>query len=275
MTKAVAKPLIDMMSDDSDDEMCRSNKERDFLAGLISDHASLSTESYWQSLNSGAWISSSVIEFFVKRILQPKADDADKGILFQSPDIYENIKRGDKVNVMGDKIVRKYNVELINAYVHICNTPSHWITVTVSINSREIQCFDSLQPILSLSNNVVLLKFAELYNYIYGFGEEMNWTLKSGLSGERLQNNGIDCGVWSMLFAEGALDDHWSENKLRDCDIEAERIRIRDECSRLFSINEYIKSFQHEGSIYKEPNPESERYMFDAVIKSKMFRYLF
>jgi len=208
----------------------------------------------------------------VTRILQPKSDIADKGILFQSPDLYQNILRGDKVEELGDKIIRKYNVDLLNKFVHICNTPGHWITVIVSISNKEIKCFDSLQPVLSKANTLVLLKFAELYSYIYGLGDDINWNLSSGVSGERLQNNGVDCGVWAMLFAEGALDDCWSEAKLRDCNINTERNRIREECTKLFSVMKYLESFVHEGSIYREPNPESERHMFEAVIKSKYLK---
>jgi hypothetical protein len=191
----------------------------------------------------------------------------DMGILFHSTDEYEIIKRGDKVEAISDKIIRKYKVENINTYVHVCNTSSHWITAIAKIKETEILCFDSLQPGLSVSNNKILLKFAELYNHVYQ--EAIIWTLKSGLSGQRLQNNGYDCGAWAMLFAECALNECWTETTLKACDIEAERVRIKGECSTLFNCNKYLESFKYEGCIYKEPNPESSRYMLDAIINSE------
>jgi len=34
----------------------------------------------------------------------------------------------------------------------------------------------------------------------------------------------------------------------------------------------YLELFVHEDSICREPNPESERHMFEAVIKSKYLK---
>lgn len=268
MRRSSTTPVMEILDDDdSGDESSVINKPRDYLASLITEHQKLVTEISWSTLDVGECVKSSVINFFLTRILQPKADMADKGIVFHSADVYETIKRGDSVEEISERIIRHYNVKIVNSYVHVCNTPGHWITVIVNTDANEICCFDSLQPTLSSANNKILLKFSELYNHVYG--EAIIWTLKSGLSGERLQNNGIDCGVWAMLFAECALDHCWNEAILKACDINSERTRIKGECTRLFSLNEYLESFTHEGRMYTEPNPESRRLMLDAVILSR------
>jgi len=61
--KTITKPIVDLMDDEDGDDFSRPNKERDYLAKLVSDHATIISESYWNSLSSGDLISSGVIIF--------------------------------------------------------------------------------------------------------------------------------------------------------------------------------------------------------------------
>jgi len=267
--KSTAKADVVIMDDDEDDELtCRVNKSRDYLAQLITDHANLSKETFWSTVESGNWLADGIIDFFVQRILQPISDERDLRICFQPCDIYEDMKRGDPIEQTAGKILRRINVELVKMFVHPCNTPNHWITVIVDMSKPGIYCYDSLQSTLSEKNSIVLKKFAQLYDHI--FSRSISWTFQNPLT-ERLQDNGYDCGVWSILFAECAFDGNWSQEKLKAFDIEAERKRIKSESLALVNcFKAYHESFTHEGGMYAEPNPESARLVLDAIINSKL-----
>ena len=270
--KAVTPTSI-LLDDQSEEEFAQSNVQRDVLAQLIVNHQKLCIElpAFTETLKPDMCLNDGVIDLYLSRILQPIADIRQENILFLSTQIYELLKRGDSDYQSIEGYLNKYNMDCIKTFVMICNTPGHWVTVIIKIDpdtntdlgtrNALFLYYDSMENSIS-HDNFTVNEIKKLFMHI--FDNSLIWNNQC-LNQKMQTTNGKDCGVWAIMYAESVLKGYRNANNIPFPDVTDERCRIRGELNKLYDLQYFLKSFSHEGIIYKEPNPESVRGMPDIV----------
>jgi len=81
---------------------------------------------------------------------------------------------------------------------------SHWATLSIRFQQKEIELLDSLNNNGSETLEAVLRYLGDDYSNTYGISWEdrHNWTLISRREDIPQQQNNYDCGIYTCLFAE-------------------------------------------------------------------------
>ena len=266
-------PTSILIDDESEEEFAQSNVPRDFLAQLILNHQNLCLElpAFTEILKPDICLNDAVIDLYLSRILQPIADMRQENIVFLSTQIYELLKRGDSDYQSIEGYFSKYNIDCIETFVMICNTPGHWVTVIIKIDpytnkdldtrSAQFLYYDSMENSIK-PENFTVNEITKLFMHV--FGNSLVWNYKC-LEQKMQTTNGKDCGVWALMYAESVCKGYRNANDIPFPDVTSERCRIQGELNKLYDLQYFLKSFSHEGIIYKKPNPESVRCMPDPV----------
>jgi Ulp1 family protease len=210
-------------------------------------------------------LTGSIIDLYVERILQPKSDATFQHILFLPTTFFEVIKAysgpGDN---RGVQFFRRYEVPHVNKFAFICNCPGHYFTIIVE-NSGEnpiISIFDSMSTDEFESDEIIILlqRVLDTFSEVLGINDKNVWKTEFPLK-TVLQKDGVNCGIWAILFAETCLNGYSTIDNLSQVNIISERERIAKEIATLLNFPTYHESFTKEGAIYKHRNPESEAFM--------------
>jgi len=266
---AVAKrncPTNIIVLDDKEEpnEIAPENtKARDFLEHIINSYNTFKAEKgFLDCFADGQCLNDTAIHFYLSRVLQPLSDSTEQGICYLTHDICDFLSRNESIERIADLILKRYQLQYIQKFVLILNTPGHFITTIVSIgefcDQPTIMCMDSLSrnTITDSSALRILDRIAMTFGMIYS--RDLSWNFINPLQ-EKLQSNGVDCGVWSILFSETLLHNILKLEDLKSVNIPKERNRILKSCKELLKWGHYLKSYQEEGVIYVNPNPESTR----------------
>jgi len=268
-----------ILVDDSDaDEKLEESIRRDFLYLLTLSHQKLIKEydtEVKNRLDKDQWLSDKAINLYLERILQPLSDSTNQNVAFVKTEFYETLKRWptSPTDDSAIKFLSAYEIVNVSKFVMVCNAPNHWYTIVVEYNwdrSAPILTFlDSLSTVEPCGEEVssIIQKMMQVFSFLFDV-ELTLWEKRIPLK-TRLQQDGVNCGVWALLFAESCLKGFKVIENLKDVNIHAERQRIAQEVEKLLEWNVYLSSYHYEGDIYKNRNPEAEAFL---PIKAKLLK---
>jgi len=121
----------------------------------------------------------------------------------------------------------------------------------------------------NLTTTHYIHRLIEVFGLLFGVNSGW-WNPRTPVK-QILQNDGVNCGIWALLFAESTLSGKLSIAELPKVNIEVERHRIAESLKSLLDYEIYHKSFTCEGYIHKFPNPESARLMPEKIELKKGF----
>jgi len=265
--------------DDSDaEEMMEQSIKRDFLYLLTLSHEKLITEYETEiksRLEKDRCLSDKAINLYLERILQPLSDSTNQNVAFIKTEFYETLKRSTSSPV-DDSAVRfmsRYEIENIRKFVLVCNAPGHWYTIIIEHNlTRNVPILTFLDSMSTAEpcdedTSSIIQKLMTVFSFLFSV-DLTSWEKVIPLY-TQLQQDGVNCGVWALLFAESCLEEFKPLEHLKDVDIHAERQRIAREVERLLDWKTYHNSYRCEGDIYRCRNPESEGFLpIRAKLKS-------
>jgi len=270
--------VIDVRDKNYDEEELAQNTiARDFLHTLHKSHHEyvLEFEHVMRCMEPQNWLNDKAINYYMERILQPISDKSGQGVLFIPTEYFELLKQESRAIDVAKKFQNRYNMEYIEKYVLICNlSGQHWFTVIIEYNTEMVGPSITLLDSMSIKSanettthyiNKVIEMFSLLFDVDPG-----RWNPKTPLN-RILQNDGVNCGIWALLFAESTLADFLSIPELSKVVIENERKRIAEKLKSLLEYDTYHKSFTYEGPMYKFPNPESARFLPERTQLQKGF----
>lgn len=252
------------VSDSEQDDTMEKSIQRDFLYLLTLSHQKFVKEydnEVRSRLAEGQCLNDSVVNLYLERILQPIADTTYQNVAFVPSEFYGYLQGPpDHIDDRALNILNRYELSEVRKFVTVCNAPGHWYTLTIEYHPTvpTITIMDSMSTSDPSDEDYIIQKILNIFSTFYKV-EPNKWEKVIPLK-TVLQHDGVNCGIWALIFAESCLKEFKSIESLKDVNISVERQRITKEIEMLLDWKNYHYSYLCEGDIYRRRNPESERF---------------